>query len=130
MRRARMGSVAGLIALVITVAPVAALAHHSFAQFDKTKSVTLEGTVKEWQFANPHTWLQMMVVENGAPQEYSIEGSSVNALARRGWSPKTFKPGDKITVVVNPMRDGTRGGAFVRATLSDGRVLSSSQTPN
>jgi len=131
MRKAKMKSIAGLIALAIAGVPVAALAHHSFAQFDKTKSVTLQGTVKEWQFTNPHSWLQLLVVEgeNGAPQEYSIEGSSVNALARRGWSPTTFKPGDKITVVVNPMLDGSHGGAFVKATLPDGRVLSSGQTP-
>jgi hypothetical protein len=130
MRKAQIRSIAGVIALGMATAPVAALAHHSFAQFDKTKSQTLEGTVKEWQFANPHTWLQMTVVENGTQVEYSIEGSSVNALARRGWNSKTFKVGDRITVVVNPMRDGSHGGAFVKATLSDGQVLSSSQTPN
>lgn len=130
MRKANTRSVACLIALGIAAAPAAALAHHSFAQFDMTKSITLQGTVKEWQFANPHTWLQLMVMENGAPVEYSIEGSSVNALARRGWNPKTFIPGDKVTIVANPMRDGNRGGALVRATLPDGRVLSTGQTPN
>jgi hypothetical protein len=108
----------------------AASAHHSFAMFDRTKDVKLDGTVKEWQFTNPHSWLQLSVVENGNPVEYGIEGSSVNTLLRIGWGPKTFKPGDKISVIINPLRDGTKGGAFVKATLPDGRIISSGQTPN
>jgi hypothetical protein len=108
----------------------AASAHHSFAMFDRTKEVKLDGTVKEWQFTNPHSWLQLFVVENGTPVEYGIEGSSVNTLLRIGWGPKTFKPGDKISVIINPLRDGTKAGAFVKATLPDGRILSSGQTPN
>jgi hypothetical protein len=108
----------------------AASAHHSFAMFDRTKDVKLDGTVKEWQFTNPHSWLQLAVVENGNPVEYGIEGSSVNTLLRIGWGPKTFKPGDKISVIINPLRDGTKGGAFVKATLPDGRIISSGQTPN
>jgi hypothetical protein len=62
--------------------------------------------------------------------EYGIEGSSVNTLLRIGWGTRTFKPGDKISVVINPLRDGRKGGAFVKATLPDGRILSSGQTPN
>jgi hypothetical protein len=107
-----------------------ASAHHSFAMFDRTKNVQLDGTVKDWQFTNPHSWLQLLVVENGNPVEYGIEGSSVNTLLRIGWGPKTFKPGDKVSVVINPLRDGRKGGAFVKATLPDGRILSSGQTPN
>jgi len=108
----------------------AASAHHSFAMFDRTKEVRLDGTVKEWQFTNPHSWLQLFVIENGTPVEYGIEGSSVNTLLRIGWGTRTFKPGDKISVVINPLRDGRKGGAFVKATLPDGRILSSGQTPN
>jgi hypothetical protein len=98
--------------------------------FDRSRTVTVQGSVKEWQFTNPHSWLQLMVVENGAPVEYSIEGSSVNTLLRIGWGPHTFKAGDKITVVINPLRNGSKGGAFLKATLPDGRILSSGQTPN
>jgi hypothetical protein len=108
----------------------AASAHHSFAMFDRTKEVTLEGTVKDWQFTNPHSWLQLLVIENGNPVEYGIEGSSVNTLLRIGWGTKTFKAGDKISVLINPLRDGRKGGAFVKATLPDGRILSSGQTPS
>jgi Family of unknown function (DUF6152) len=107
-----------------------ASAHHSFAMFDRTKELHLEGTVMEWQFTNPHSWLQLRVLENGDPVEYSIEGSSVNTLLRIGWGPNTFKSGEKIAVVINPLRDGRRGGAFVKAIFPDGHILSSGQTPN
>jgi hypothetical protein len=109
------------------VAP--ALAHHSFAMFDRTKSVTLEGTVKDWQFTNPHTWVQIVVMEGGVPVEYGVEGPSVNTLIRVGWSPSTFKPGDKVQIVMNPLRDGAKGGAFVKAILPSGKVLTAGQTP-
>jgi hypothetical protein len=121
---------AGLSGCGVLAGIPAASAHHSFAMFDRTKEVKLDGTVKEWQFTNPHSWLQLFVVENGTPVEYGIEGSSVNTLLRIGWGPKTFKPGDKISVIINPLRDGTKAGAFVKATLPDGRILSSGQTPN
>jgi hypothetical protein len=121
---------AGLSVCAVLAGIPAASAHHSFAMFDRTKDVKLDGTVKEWQFTNPHSWLQLSVMENGNPVEYGIEGSSVNTLLRIGWGPKTFKPGDKISVIINPLRDGTKGGAFVKATLSDGRIITSGQTPN
>jgi hypothetical protein len=106
-----------------------ASAHHSFAMFDHTKEVKLDGTVKSWQFTNPHSWLQLLVIEDGNPVEYGIEGSSVNTLLRIGWGPHTFTPGDKVTVIINPLKDGRKGGAFVKAILPDGRTLSSGQTP-
>ncbi|MDB5459757.1 MAG: hypothetical protein JWO72_1498 [Caulobacteraceae bacterium] len=107
-----------------------AAAHHSFAMYDRARTVTLEGTVKDWQFANPHSQLVMVVLENGTPVEYNVEGASVNTLVRIGWGPKTFKAGDKISVVMNPLRDGSKAGAFLRATRADGKTLSAGQTPN
>jgi hypothetical protein len=107
-----------------------AFAHHSFAQFDKTKQVTLKGTVKEWQFTNPHSWLQVIVQENGRDVEYSIEGASVNTLVRRGWGRNTFKVGDKITMVIYPLKTGQNGGAFLMATFANGKTISSGITPN
>src|ERR1700757_1941511 len=89
-------SFAGALGLMAIATP--ALAHHSFAVYDHTKKVTVEGTVKDWVFANPHSSLTLVVMENGAPVEYLIEGASVNTLIRMGgWSPATFKPGDKVT---------------------------------
>ena len=106
---------------LLGAAPVTA--HHSFAMFDNTKDMTLVGTVKEFQWTNPHTWLQLMVDENGQQVEWSIEGSSPNGLARRGWSRVSFKPGDKVTVIIHPLKDGTKGGSYVKATLPDGKTL-------
>ena len=121
---------AGLSGFGVLAGIPAASAHHSFAMFDRTQEVRLDGTVKDWQFTNPHSWLQLLVLQDGNPVEYGIEGSSVNTLLRIGWGPKTFKSGDKISVVINPLRDGRKGGAFVKATLPDGKILSSGQTPN
>jgi hypothetical protein len=112
----------------LTTAPPAS-AHHSFAMYDRTKTVTLEGTVKDWTFANPHSELVLVVMEDGKPTEYNVEGASVNTLIRIGWGPKVFKPGDRVTVVMNPLHDGSKAGAFLRATLPDGRNLSAGQTP-
>jgi|SRR5579859_7555468 len=109
---------------------VPASAHHSFAMFDKDKPLELQGTVKTWEFTNPHSWLVLEVMQGDSAVEYSIEGSSVNTLVRRGWGPKTFQPGEKVTVVISPLKNGARGGAFVKATLADGTVMSESPSPN
>jgi Family of unknown function (DUF6152) len=99
-------------------------AHHSFAIFDRDKQVTLSGTVKEFQWTNPHVFVQLIVKNSqGVDEEWSIEGASPNMLFRSGWTNQSFKPGDKVTVVVNPLRDGTHGANFVFAKLPDGKTL-------
>ncbi len=114
-----------LIAAAVAVLGVAApaFAHHSFAMFDSSKTMTLVGTVKEFQWTNPHTWIQVNVPTNGKVVEWSIEGGSPNGLARRGWKSSIMKPGDKITVVISPMKDGSNGGSLKTVTLPDGKVL-------
>ena len=102
---------------------VPAAAHHSFAMFDSSKQMTLVGTVKEFQWTNPHTWIQVNVPTSGKVVEWSIEGGSPNGLARRGWKSTILKPGDKITLVINPMKDGSNGGSLKTVTLADGKVL-------
>jgi hypothetical protein len=99
------------------------LAHHSFATFDADKKVTLQGTVKEWQWTNPHTWL-FLDVKNGANVDvWEIEGGPVVGLKRDGFSKESFKVGDKVTVIIHPKRDGSHGGAFLQATTADGKTL-------
>jgi hypothetical protein len=100
-----------------------AFAHHSFAMFDNSKQMTLVGTVKEFQWTNPHTWLQLNVPTNGKVVEWSIEGGSPNGLARRGWKSSVLKPGDKVTVIVSPMKDGSNGGSLKTVTKADGTVV-------
>lgn len=129
-RRAVVASLAVLTTLIATAVITPAVAHHSFAGFDKSKVVTLKGTVKEWQFTNPHSWLEIIVIEDGKEVEYALEGSSVNTLVRRGWNRSTFKPGEKVTVEIYPSAAGEKSGAFLKATFEDGRVVSSGITPN
>jgi hypothetical protein len=114
------------LALTLVALPVAA--HHSFAMFDDTKTVTLEGTVKEFQWANPHVWVQVLVPDpaTGAQVEWSIEGASVTGLTRRGWTRKSMKPGDKATVVMHPLKSGERGGTLVSLTIN-GQSVGTSQ---
>jgi hypothetical protein len=101
-----------------------ALAHHSAAMFDNEKVKELKGAIKEFQWKNPHVWIQVYVENaSGAKEEWSIEGGGPNSLSRQGWRPTSFKPGDMVTIKVNPMRDGSTGGLFIGAKLADGQTL-------
>jgi hypothetical protein len=112
-----------LLAASFLAGPPAA-AHHSFAMFDREKQTTLQGTVRAFQWTNPHIFIQLMVPgAEGRPEEWSIEGASPNMLFRQGWTPTAFKPGDKVTIVINPLKNGGRGGNFVFATLPSGKTL-------
>jgi len=110
------------VLLVASVAPV--LAHHSPAAFDRTKEVKLVGTVKEFRWQNPHTWIEVIVPdEKGKEVVWGVELTSPTYLIRAGWKSNIIKPGDKVTVVVNPVRSGEPSGIFRSLTLADGRVL-------
>jgi hypothetical protein len=92
--------------------------------FDAEKKVTLEGTVKEFQWTNPHSWI-LMTVSNaqGQPEQWAIEMGGPSGLARQGWVPKTLTPGMKVKTVIHPLRDGTAGGQFMAITLPDGTEM-------
>ena len=106
-----------------------AWAHHSFAMFDHDKIVTLQGTVKEFQWSNPHSWIQLMVKNSGgASEEWSIEGGSPNSLARQGWKASSLKTGDEITLTTHPLKNGSKGGSLMSVTLASGQVLGQSET--
>lgn len=120
-------SIPALLAMMTLAAVplVPSEAHHSFAMFDQSKQVKLEGVVREFQFTNPHSWIQLLVTPTaGAPaDEWAIELLSPNILARQGWKKNTIKPGDKVSVLINPMRDGSKGGNLITVTLPDGVTL-------
>jgi len=100
------------------------LAHHAGTMFsEEVKEIA--GTVKEFQFTNPHSWIQVMVetTPGAPPQEWSVEWGSPNQLGRNGIRPSTFKPGAKVTMRIRPMRDGSPAGGFVGAKFEDGKTV-------
>ena len=99
-------------------------AHHSSAMFDKNELKITQAEVKEFQWANPHVWIQILVInDNNQKEEWSIEGIGINTLFRRGWRPNSFQAGDLIEISFNPMIDGSKGGLFVGAIFDDGKIL-------
>jgi hypothetical protein len=100
-----------------------AVAHHAFAMFDTNREVVLDGTVKEFQWTNPHTWVQLLVKDTaGKEVEWSIEGSSPNNLSRFGWTRNSIRSGDHVQAVIHPMKDGSIGGSLVKITVN-GQVV-------
>jgi len=114
----------------LALGATAAHAHHSFAAFDRERSVVLSGTVKEFQWTNPHAWIQVLVPEGKDGQkEWSIECGSPNMMTRQGWKSRTLKAGDKIALVMHPMLNGSPSGSLVSVTFADGKVLGPGGTP-
>ena len=103
-----------------------AAAHHSYAMFDGTRTVTVKGTVAKLEWTNPHVFI-WMYVPNAATDSgfdlYAFENGSPNVLARLGWKKTTFATGEELTVEYWPLTDGRTGGHFARATRADGTVL-------
>jgi len=112
------------LAAVMVLGRGSAWGHHSFAQFDLEKEVTLEGVVKEFQWTNPHVWLQILIPDGkGGDTEWGLEMGAPGMLTRTGWKSSMLKPGDKVTVVLNPLKSGAPSGRLVRVTLPNGRVM-------
>ena len=120
MGLAALAGLAGLAALL--AAP--AMAHHSHAMFDFASDVEISGTVKEFRWTNPHSWLHVMVEgESGALTEYAIEMGAPAGLVRMGWEPTTVAPGDVVTVSMHPLHSGAPGGEIRYIVLPDGSSL-------
>jgi hypothetical protein len=109
--------------LALLMVAQSAAAHHSGAMFDGHKSIALHGTVRLFQWTNPHCWIQLLVPSAAATTEWSIEMGSTSNLYRNGWRSSTLSAGERITVVIHPVRDGTAAGQFVAATAVDGSSL-------
>ena len=124
-----------LIAVTATLLGGAhASAHHSFAaEFDAQKPVTLKGTVVKWEMINPHGWITLAVPgSDGKTTEWMVETSNPNGLMRLGWSKRSLKPGDEITVEAFRAKDGSNTANAATVTLADGRKIfaGSSGTPS
>jgi hypothetical protein len=111
-------------------ASTAAIAHHSPAVFDRSRQITVAGVVTEFRWGNPHSWIHVDVTnEQDAIEAWSVEMDPASHLARRGWRSSTLKPGDRIEVLVYPLRHGEKGGQYIAVTLPDGTVMSDRGTP-
>ena len=113
-----------LAAVVVALAATPALAHHSFAMFDMSKNATFKGVVKEVEWTNPHVWVHVDIAEGGRQTTYAFEGGAISVLKRNGWLKDSVKPGDAITIVSHPFKNGRSGGSLERVTLPDGRTVS------
>jgi hypothetical protein len=105
--------------------PAAAPAHHSYAMFDGSQTLTVSGAVAKLEWSNPHVYVWLHVANpaaEGGYDLYAFENGSTNALTRRGWSKDTLQAGEPLTVDYWPLKDGRTGGHFIRATHEDGRV--------
>jgi hypothetical protein len=115
--------VLGVLVLALCIFS-AAYAHHAAVGIDRSKTVTVEGTVKEFRWANPHSWLEMEVVNSAGKTElWNFEMNPPNFLIPAGWTRSTVKFGDKVKVTANGFADGTPGGIFVSITLPNGQTL-------
>jgi Family of unknown function (DUF6152) len=122
-------SLGAIILAATAAASWPAFAHHSFAVYDRTKTLTLKGTVKTFQWTNPHSvvWVLVQPEGGGEPQEWSFETTSPGVLTRGGWTRNSLKPGDRVSVEFSPLRDGSHGGGLNSVTLLDtGQKLSAS----
>jgi hypothetical protein len=115
--------IAGFTFLAVILFAVQIEGHHSFAMFDHEKKIMISGTLKEFEWTNPHCWLHVAVVDAAAGRtvDWSFEMGSIGQIAAQGWKIDTVKAGDKITVEGYPMKDGSRGGQYLAAKLEDGR---------
>nr|WP_166179828.1 DUF6152 family protein [Altererythrobacter segetis] len=116
---------AAALALCLPALPVQA--HHSMAMFDQTKTVTISGTVKQFQWTNPHCYIQLVAKDaKGAETEWSLEMGAPMYLYAKGWRPSSLKAGNQITVTLNPLRNGEPGGIVLTASTADGKQIGKS----
>ena len=107
-----------------------ALAHHSFAMFDHVKRITVAGTVTKFDWTNPHVYIELAVPDaKGGTGRYTIECASPNVLTRVGWKFNTVKAGDKVSALINPLKNGQPGGMLETLPTPDGKTLSDSNPP-
>jgi hypothetical protein len=117
--------VISLSAIAVAVLATPVLAHHSFSMFDAQQTVTLEGTVKEFEWVNPHSWLRVIVNDKntGQPVVWVLELSSPSRLVTMGMRADSVRPGDAVSVTFHPLKNGSRGGQFLQAVLPDGKKI-------
>lgn len=115
-------ALAGTLAVAVPIGQ--AEAHHSFAMFDSAKKVTVTGTVRQFQWTNPHSYVQLVAKDaSGKDVEWSMEMGAPMYLYARGWRPSSLKPGMKVSVTINPLRNGDPGGVVIDVTTPEGKPI-------
>jgi len=127
----RAGWAAAIAGAGLLAAAGGVQAHHSFAMFDHVNRVTLQGTVSDFQWTNPHVFIEMEVPDpaGGPSKHYTIECASPNVLMRVGWKFNMIRKGDKLSALINPLKSGEPGGMLETVTLPDGRTFTDSNPP-
>ena len=121
--RVGLRALAGLLGAWLLLA-TPGWAHHSNVAFEVTNVVTIKGVVKDFQWRNPHTWVTLTVDNGkGGTEEWAVEGRAPGVLSRAGWTPKSLKAGDVVTIDMSPARDGSKTGLIARVTKVDGTIL-------
>ena len=115
-----MKTFAKLALAAVLLAPLPAVAHHSYAMFDMQKTVTLQATVVRFKWQNPHAFIEADAASPGGTERWSIEMTSPNNLAQEGWKRTSLKPGDRVTIYVHPLRSGARGGSYAGVRFANG----------
>jgi len=130
LRSAVRASVTTLVTALWCAAP--AWSHHSFAMFDHDKFLTLDGTIRNVEWVNPHSWIFLDVADPDKPGTavtWAIEGASPGIFSRQGFTRKDFAAGSRMKIDIHPNKDGSMAGQFLRVTFPDGRVVGDLSTP-
>jgi hypothetical protein len=108
----------------------AATAHHSGAMFDRSRTVTLKGEIKEYRFVAPHSWISIIATTEtkATPERWDVEAATAARMKAQGVTPERLKPGDKVTMRIHPLRDGRNAGGLIDITLADGTVMINNTT--
>ena len=112
-----------LAAILSLCAASAAVAHHSNAMYERTRTLDVTGTIREFQWTNPHTFIELTVDSANGPQNFTIEGPTPGVLRAQGWKFNSLKPGDKVVVKIHPLKEGRLGGGLISVTMADGKIL-------
>jgi hypothetical protein len=112
-----------LALVAAALAPLPALAHHSYAMFDMQKTVALQATVIRFKWQNPHAFIEADATSRTGTERWSIEMTSPNNLAQEGWKRTSLRPGDRVTIYVHPLRSGARGGSYAGVRFANGSTL-------
>lgn len=122
MKLAPKLAILGFVGVAAALTP--ASAHHSFAMFDQTKLLNAKGTVSQFRWTNPHSFVVVEVKTGGTTTKYTLECNSTNMMTRAGWKVNTVKPGDGVGITFYPLRNGQPGGMLKTVTLPGGKTLS------